>query len=455
MVALLPKDIQRSSTATTTVADSAGMLIVFIALLTLLPSPLVFVGIAVTPAVIVGWGLALAWAAAHLAADVGMWKGATPTRTAVLVLAGTLLLTYAYTTYGYLLPGDLKNSDRNMLLWVAALGGALVAADGLRTMEAVRRVVRSITALCAVVAVIGIVQTLTGTNIADKITLPGLRQNGLAALGQAARDGLARAQATTGHPIEFGVLCAIALPLAVHLALTESRSRDRSLYGICAAALVAGAVFSVSRSAIIGLAAAGVVVFLGASTTVRVRGLGLIVVFGLVLWQAAPQVLNTLYKFFASVGSDPSVSARTGGYPVAFAEFARHPLLGRGVGTWYGPVHQIFDNQYLLSLVETGVVGVAALLGLFLTTFATALRVRTWARESEARDLALALAAAAAVPTLTAATFDLLSYPTVTSIYFVLVGVVAALTRIIGPSAPAESEMGAVTSRIRRSVTVS
>ena len=65
------------------------------------------------------------------------------------------------------------------------------------------------------------------------------------------------------------------------------------------------------------------------------------------------------------MGTDDSVQGRTHDYGNAFEEIAKHLWLGRGLGTWYAPKHQVFDNQYLLSLVEVGVLGMVAFMGIF------------------------------------------------------------------------------------------
>ena len=93
---------------------------------------------------------------------------------------------------------------------------------------------------------------------------------------------------------------------------------------------------------------------------------------------------------------------------------ARHPLLGRGTGTWYAPKHEVFDNQYLLTLVDSGVIGLLTFLGIFAAAVYAAVRVMylcslvSASKETAAmdRDLALSLAASLAVVFPTFATFD-------------------------------------------------
>ena len=85
-------------------------------------------------------------------------------------------------------------------------------------------------------------------------------------------------------------------------------------------------------------------------------------------------------------------------YDTARQLIAQHFWLGRGTGTWYAPKHEIFDNQYLLTLVESGVFGLVTFVGIFVagstprSGCASSHAVRRRAQGHD-RDLALSLAA--------------------------------------------------------------
>ncbi|UUZ60415.1 hypothetical protein [Nocardioides sp. B-3] len=106
----------------------------------------------------------------------------------------------------------------------------------------------------------------------------------------------------------------------------------------------------------------------------------------------------------------------------------------------------MFDNQYLLTLVDSGVIGLLAFLSIFAAACYAAVRVMWLCRRSPARlkmvandrDLALSLTASMVVLLPTYATFDLGSFATVTSTFFVLAGVCGALLRAV--HADVESE---------------
>ena len=130
---------------------------------------------------------------------------------------------------------------------------------------------------------------------------------------------------------------------------------------------------------------------------------------------------------------------RTHDYATAHQLISQHLWLGRGIGTWYAPKHEVFDNQYLLTLVDSGVIGLAAFLGIVFSAMYAALRVGLLSQRSREqlataatdRDLALSVGASVAVVLPTCATFDFGAFPMVSSLLFLLVGVAAALLRIV------------------------
>ena len=187
------------------------------------------------------------------------------------------------------------------------------------------------------------------------------------------------------------------------------------------------------------LAAAGLVLFVGWSAQRRLRMTFAGLVFLVVIKFASPSLLGTFVNLFQGAKNDPSIQYRTHDYETAKELIAQNPWLGRGLGTWYAPKHEVFDNQYLGSLVDTGVIGLVAFMSIVLCAlYATARTGLLSYRHAERlehsmadRDLALAVAASIVVVLPTCATFDFLAYVIVTSLMFLLVGVAAALLRIV------------------------
>jgi len=197
--------------------------------------------------------------------------------------------------------------------------------------------------------------------------------------------------------------------------------------------------FSVSRSAIVAVCAAGVVLFVGWPARRRVWMLALGCCFLVVIKFVSPGLLSTFLNLFQNSSSDNSVQWRTHDYATARQLIAQHFWLGRGIGTWYAPKHEVFDNQYLLTLVESGVLGLAAFLGVFVAGIYAAGRVRQLrspgprsGQDAGAdRDLALALLASLVVVFPTFATFDFAAFPSVCTMAFLAVGLSGALLRVV------------------------
>src|SRR5207244_495527 len=124
-----------------------------------------------------------------------------------------------------------------------------------------------------------------------------------------------------------------------------------------------------------------------------------------------------------------SVKWRTHDYDIAAAEIGRHLWFGHGYGTWYAPKHIVFDNQYILGMVEGGVIGTAAFAIAFFCGLFAAVRARYLSADPARRDLGLTIAASLVVPLIGCATFDLASFKTAEGLSFLLIGAAGCLLR--------------------------
>jgi O-antigen ligase len=238
------------------------------------------------------------------------------------------------------------------------------------------------------------------------------------------------------------------LPIAVHVAFHAKQRGQRSgLWWVLTGVIAAGLMFSVSRSAILGLLVAGVVLFIGWPARRRVAMLLTAVGFLAVIKLISPGLLGTFLSLFQNAGKDDSVMWRTHDYATAKMLISQHTLLGRGIGTWYAPKHEVFDNQYLLTLVDSGVLGLVTCLGILFASLYAVLRVgmlcyRNPDRVPTAsmdRDLALSLAASLLVILPTWATFDFGAFATVTALSYLLAGTCGALLRIVSSEVAGEA----------------
>lgn len=407
-------------------ADGATLAAVLAVVLLVVPARLVFRGIplSLTPADLVSLVIGMCWLCAQMTTTLGMAKGTNPVRTALFCYGVGLLVTYGYAAYRYLPPDELKLMDHAAVLVVANVGVALGICDGVRTRERLDFVLKTVVVGGAVVAVVGAFQFLLELDLTRYLALPGLRYTSVDGF-ITERSALRRVAGTTGHPIEFGVLCSMVLPIAAHYGFALRQKR----WWVCTGLIAMGLMFSVSRSAVLGLLGVGIVLFLGWPARRRLHVLGVGLVFLAVVKVAVPGLLGTFYGLFTNFGRDDSVRYRTHDYATAASEIGKNLWFGRGIGTWYAPKHQVFDNQYILTMVEAGLVGTVVFAALILVGIYSALRSRYVSADSAVQNLGLTLAATLVVPLIGSATFDLMSFHTVTGLMFILVGCIGALLR--------------------------
>jgi O-antigen ligase len=422
-------------------ADAATLVAIFVALLFLLPAKLVMsrLPLSISAATIVALGLGTFWMCTQLTTTLGAAKGRSPVRTALLAHGFALLLSFWGMSVAYLPSDERALGDHAMITAFALIFVALVVCDGVVTRERLYFLIRVIVGCACFVALVGILQYLFKFDLTPHLKPPLMRFTAEDPV-VLTRGGLPRVSGTTAHPIEYGVFCAMVLPLALHLTTFGPDTRaSRALRWAAVVLLGTGLMFSVSRSAIVALLCVATVLAVGWSPERRVRmltaGAGFLVAVGVF----TPSILRTLFNLFRGAGNDGSVEWRTHDYATARQLISEHLLLGRGIGTWYPPKHEIFDNQYLLTLVGGGVIGLVALLSIFVAGVYAAFRVIRLSSGSAPRiplarrdrDLALSVMASLTVVFPSFATFDFMGFAKVASLAFLLAGLAGALLRVV------------------------
>jgi hypothetical protein len=412
-------------------ADGTTLLCFYCAILFILPSHLVVaaVPLALAPSMLVGMGLGLLWFCAQLVNTVGMAKGRSLVRTSLFLFGLAQLATYGYATFGYLPSDELNATDRSVITIMGAMVVGIMAVDSLRGLSRIDKLLRIVVYGCVFVAAIGLIQFYFGVDPTNYMVVPGLREVGnVNTLLE--RSIFRRPSGTAGHPIEFGVVCAIAVPLCAHYAFRATTHGRRSWpWWVSLAMLSMGAMVSLSRSAILGLLAAGLVLLPTWPARRQLQTLVAALLFTGLMRLFVPGLIGTLISLFSHLSGDPSIQHRTESYARASIQIAEHPWLGKGFGTYlpdkYGPL----DNQYLGTLVETGFIGLAALIFVLIAGAYAAIQVRRAARDPVLRDLAQTLLACFAVIMVADATYDAFGFIMATGMCFLLVGVAGALWR--------------------------
>jgi O-Antigen ligase len=422
-----PRHLSRS-------AGSAGSLHVlglrlFAFTLFLFPSDVVLrvIGAQGYVAGLVAFALLAAWLSSTVLGLHATESAHHTTRALIAAFAATSLVSWSLTAGPDLTAAERLSADRWILLIAASAGVALVAAEGLRSMEDVRRVLRALVAggaFCGLVAALQYWAHVDLTTVLDH-ALPGFEVNSTYTSYQT-RGALSRVTGTAQHPIELGVVAGMMLPLAVTMALYDRR-RPAWLRWLPVALIGLSVPMSVSRSGVLAvLVACGVFVLLLPHRQ-RVVGIALTPVAVVAVFMLTPGYLSTLASYVGAGASDLSVSTRLGDYPLVERLVSQHPWFGSGGGTYFADNSlDILDNQYLKSAIELGIVVTLGLMVYLLAPILVAVMARGRSRDPELRTLLGALAGAAAAGAVSSATFDSFSFNTYVGLYSLVVGLTGA-----------------------------
>lgn len=392
-----------------------------------LPARLVVgaLGAAGRPSVILGFGLAMAWLLAQLQGS-GRTAPSGPLRLLLALFWASTLTSYALGFDRGMTVAEASSADRALIVAVSASGLMLAVAEGVKDRADVYRVLKTVVVGATFMAAIGLLQVF-GLDLVPLIRLPGLDYNApLIGISERGSGGFPRVAGTSGHYIEFGTVAGLALPLAVHLG-----RRLGGRWWVPVAALAVALPFSVSRTSFLALGLAMGVLVLAWSwrtrTNAAVVGAGVVVGFQVL----QPGLLGTIKALFLGASTDPSVIGRTDDYPITSTYIAERPFFGRGPGTFIPEQYLILDNQMLGTILNTGYVGLAALLALVLGAGLAARAAARASGDPDDRELSFAVAGVVAGAVMTSLTFDSLSFALFATLLWVTVGLAFGLLRVV------------------------
>jgi len=412
---------------------------IYIVLMIMMPSYLTIrdLGEAGSPTTIVGMTALAWWIVSRLVPGQPIARGRQPIRIAIYIFGASIILSFA-SAFSRAIPAvEISGANRGVLEVLGLAGIALLIADGTETLERFHVLGRRFVFWVSVLATTGIVQFLTGSTPLQSLYdhLPGFSSSYIPA-PITSRDGLRRVQATTGSPIEFGLVLACALPIAVHYA-KQAPPGKRGRRWLCVLLIALALPMSLARTGFAGAAIVFVVMFVGWNARERIEAVLAVLVFTLALRAAKPGFVGTILGLFTNAASDSSVTHREQDLARSGFLVRQSFFFGRGFGTFipseftppYQPVASL-DNQYLGSLIETGIFGLACLILLLLVWVFTALGARRRSRDPATRELALGLAGSALALAFGLYVFDVFSFATVSGTMFVLLGMTGALWRL-------------------------
>ena len=411
--------------------DAVVVLSIMTIFVTLIPFNLIVPGMTdlARPGLIVGLLLFGWWFISKFTWHLSM-RGPQPLRWAILALMMTALLSYAVGFMRGLTTMEANGSDRAMLFFCVLAGAALMAADGIPTWLRLRLVLDVLVWCAGLMAIIGLIQYVFAFDVTKYfMMIPGLQAK-YEGLGFMVRGSSYRVAGTTAHYIELATALSLVLPFAIHVALFGPGRWRRQVGLLCALVIAAGVGTTISRTGILAVAVMFIVLIPVWNWRMRfnvaVMGVGLLAVLTL----ASPGLVRTLFSLFNNPTSDSSVSARYERYPLVFHYVAQRPWLGRGTGTWIPPQYQILDNQWLVTLVANGVLGVIALAALHITGIVLASLALHRSTTAADRHLCAVLISTQTMALLVAATFDSLSFTTYATLMALTLGLCGTVWRL-------------------------
>jgi O-antigen ligase len=412
-------------------ADAVTLLSILIGIRLALPSQLVIgpLGGAGAPATLYGLLLFFYWCWHRLHRLVP--ERAAAVNAVTVAFGATALASHAIASFRPSAADELNLSTLSLLTLVSWMGGLLLASDGVTSSERLRVLISRLAIAGGAFAGFGLVQFVTGTAWVDRLSIPGLVANTpVYAISQ--REGFSRPFSTAIHPIEFGSVIAMLLPLTIVFGLLgQKRGSVRWRNWIPAVLTLLAASLSSSRSTLVGLVIGLALLWPALTGLQRLVGGVASAALGAVVFVTVPGMVGTISGLFGGVVSvDSSIGSRVDSYGLAGDFFNRAPIIGRGFGTFL-PRYRIFDNQYLLALVETGALGFVAMLLLWVVPVVALARViRSSDRGSPQRLLGTGLLSSCVVGGVGLAFFDGFSFPMMPTIWFLVLGLGGACSRL-------------------------
>ncbi len=410
------------------------MLTVYIVLLLAWPSfvTITRLGSLGRPSVIWGLFLLFWWVLSRLQARANDAKSVLqPVRYAVVALVIVALVSFAAAMLRGQ-PVDQISPAMTALVRLASWAGVLfVAMDGVRTHADAAKLVRRLAIGAAALAALGLAQFATGQTLLDWTSgIPGLTVD---VAGVATRGPFTRAAGTAIHPLEYATAVVASLPLAIAAAASAGfrarLSRNAGWWWVAVAVITIASVIAVSRSAIVGLAVA--VVFSLPAVPVALRWVIAIGggILSLVVLAAVPGLLGTIVGLFAGAAGDSSTQSRVDALARVPEFLSSSPLIGQGFGTFL-PRYYIFDNAWVLILVELGVIGAMCFAMLVVFAIGSAYWASWRSPFTKTKVMGKAIAASLITIAVLMLFFDGISFTISAGLLFFMAGMAAAMRTV-------------------------
>jgi hypothetical protein len=375
----------------------------------------------------------------------------TPIGGPLLLLIGALLASTIWNLPRFI-PLEFSGAIRRIALYVIEY--ALLTAitiSVVRTHERLRRLTEIVTGLIVLTALFGLFEIVTGQNIFQFLSplLPGGFGQFIRDIAQASvltRGSITRVRSTFEQPLAFASVLLMGLPLALSLASSAVTQRSRRFWTAGTLLIGMSILYTASRSA---YAIATVVVLLMMFLLPRDTGRRLVAASAgavVVLFLLQPSVRDTMLQFInpttANGVIEGSLNSRLTDYEPVLDKVADRPVFGYGPRSFF--VDElvasnlltdraiVLDNAYLLALVETGIVGLTALVYVLVTAATSAFRASRRALDQDVGIIAGGLFAAVVSWILMGFAADVYVFNAPPRLFFVVLGLVGAARRLSG-----------------------
>jgi polysaccharide biosynthesis protein PslJ len=322
---------------------------------------------------------------------------------------------------------------KGLLFFASVIAVFFLVISLVRTLADVDFIVRVLTGCGAVVAFFALIEAKTGYNVFHHLSqiLPFLRATGGGT--EITRGGRLRVYASAEHPIALSALFAMLVPFALYRAICFKQVRWWAAAGVLLFATFA----TESRTGIVMLLIDGLVYIWLRGPEMK-RLWPLVIPMLLAIHIALPGRLGSFREsFFPANGivaqqTDQAVgSGRIATFwPAIHKEFTPNPLFGEGFATRITtpddtvpvPNAPILDDQWLGTLLETGLLGALCLAWLFIRFVRKLGKQAKHDRSPRGWILAAAVAAVAAYAE-SMLTYDALGFTQETFVLFLIIAV--------------------------------
>ena len=306
--------------------------------------------------------------------------------------------------------GEMDLATKQLALLISYLVFFGLAASILRASE-VTKMLKAMLVLACVTAIGVVVEYRLGINPFHDWIGPlfgYVRPEGIGGIDSIGREQIFGPGV---HPLAAAVMFSMALPFAFAWLLEAKERRERILYGLAVVILIAGAVATQKKTAMVGpLVCILVLTAYRPRQMLRLTPLALVLV--VVVDFTAPGALGGVVDQFSpgSVNKVDTTQDRVSDYQAVTPDIAEHPLLGRGYGSYDQKKHRILDNLYLTLAIGVGLLGIVAYLSILVTSFLEANRVAR-SGDPDRGPPAMAASASICVALVSGALLDFLSFP--------------------------------------------